>query len=208
MWLTSFFQRENEPDSASPPSTPARSAPSPPQQKRPASRELTHLARGSKIVGEISGAAELVIEGELEGEIDLDSRVVVGDRGQVQGKIVAAAVEVAGRVVGNVHGRERVEVLASGKLEGDVTSPRVVIAEGAFFKGKVEMTDRAATGRAATGRAATGNAAAGSSASKSRQSSSPASQPSASQPANPAPPAQAASPGRGGGRSNRGRRRR
>ena len=95
------------------------------------------------MVGEISGNAELVIEGRIEGEIDLDSTVVVGDQGQVHGKIVAGAIEVAGKVVGNVHGRDRVEVLASGKLEGDVTSPRVVIAEGAFFKGKVEMTDKA-----------------------------------------------------------------
>jgi len=49
-------------------------------------------------------------------------------------------VRIGGRVTGNVHGREKVEILPSGRLEGDVAAPRVVLAEGAFFKGKVEMT--------------------------------------------------------------------
>ncbi len=96
------------------------------------------------MVGQISGTAELVIEGRVEGEIDLKNRVVVSHRGEVEGKIVGAAVEVGGKVLGNVHGLERVEILESGRLEGDVTSPRVVIAEGAFFKGKVEMSSATA----------------------------------------------------------------
>jgi len=92
------------------------------------------------VVGQISGTAAVVIEGRVEGEIELENRVVVGPRGEVEGKIVGTTVEVSGKVVGNVRGVERVQVLESGKLEGDVTSARVVIAEGAFFKGKVEMS--------------------------------------------------------------------
>ncbi len=139
--MRSFFQRENEPQPAVPAASPAR--PSSPRKEKPASRESTHLARGSKVIGEISGTAELVIDGEVEGQIELKNRVVVGGQGRVDGKIVAASVQVGGKVLGNVRGLERVEVLASGSLEGDVVSPRVVIAEGAFFKGKVEMTDGA-----------------------------------------------------------------
>ncbi len=137
--MRSFFQRENESQPAVPAASPAR--PSSPRKEKPASRESTHLARGSKVIGEISGTAELVIDGEVEGQIELKNRVVVGGQGRVDGKIVAASVQVGGKVLGNVRGLERVEVLASGSLEGDVVSPRVVIAEGAFFKGKVEMTD-------------------------------------------------------------------
>jgi cytoskeletal protein CcmA (bactofilin family) len=101
----------------------------------------THIASGTKVVGQISGTAELVIDGEVEGQIDLDSRVIIGASGRVKGEIQARAIEVGGKVHGNVRGRERVEVLTTGGLEGDVVSPRVVIAEGAFFKGKVEMAD-------------------------------------------------------------------
>ncbi len=141
----SIFRRDNE---AAPPESPATSPrPAPrPATAEPRPRESTHIAAGSKVVGEISGSAELVIDGQVEGQIDLESRVVVGSKGQVEGEIRARSVQVGGKVLGNVRGLERVEVLASGRLEGDVISPRVVISEGAFFKGKVEMTDKAAVG--------------------------------------------------------------
>jgi cytoskeletal protein CcmA (bactofilin family) len=81
----------------------------------------------------------VVVEGELEGDIQLETTVHVGKDGQVKGGITARSVRVAGRIVGNVRGLERVEVMASGQLEGDVVAPRVVITEGAFVKGKIEM---------------------------------------------------------------------
>ncbi len=102
----------------------------------------TNIASGTKVVGQISGSTQLVIDGQVDGEIDLQSQVVVGASGHVKGEIKAKAVQVGGKVQGNVRGHERVEVLNSGSLEGDVVSPRVIIAEGAFFKGKVEMIDQ------------------------------------------------------------------
>lgn len=141
----SIFRRDSEP-SPEPvvPAKPSRPAPRPPakKQQKPVD-EATQIASGSKVVGQISGAADLEIDGVVEGEIDLESRVVVGSGGRVEGMIIARSVEVGGQVLGNVQGLERVEVLATGSLEGDVMAPRVVIAEGAFFKGKVEMTDKA-----------------------------------------------------------------
>jgi cytoskeletal protein CcmA (bactofilin family) len=103
------------------------------------SPEATEIARGTRVEGQISGDAELVVDGEVHGEIRLQSHVVVGKEGLVHGTIIARTVEVSGRVVGNVEGVEKVEVLASGSLEGDVASARVMIADGAFFKGKIDM---------------------------------------------------------------------
>ncbi len=141
----SIFRRENDPPpQPAVPAQPARSAPRPPAKQKSTPSESTHIATGSKVVGKISGSADLVIDGVVEGEIHLESQVVVGPEGRVEGKILARSVEVGGKVLGNVKGVERVEVLATGSLEGDVLSPRVVIAEGAFFKGKVEMTDKVA----------------------------------------------------------------
>ncbi len=141
----SIFNRdkERERSSAPAPSMPAAApAQRPNKQTAAAPRQAaTQIASGTKVVGQISGSAELVIEGVVDGEIDLQSQVVVGAQGRVEGQIRARTVQVGGKVHGNVHGAERVEVLTSGSLEGDVISPRVVIAEGAFFKGKVEMTD-------------------------------------------------------------------
>jgi cytoskeletal protein CcmA (bactofilin family) len=100
---------------------------------------MTHIAPGTRVVGQLTGPTELLIEGEVEGEIRVDAAVMIGADGVVKGPVSANVVRVGGRVEGNVQATERVEVAPSGTLEGDITAPRVVIAEGAFFKGRVEM---------------------------------------------------------------------
>lgn len=107
---------------------------------RPQQRSrITHIAPGSRVQGLLTGPTELLVEGEVEGEIRIEAPVIVGSEGVVQGPITAQVVRVGGRVIGNVAAAERVEVAPSGSLEGDVAAPRIVIAEGAYFKGKVEM---------------------------------------------------------------------
>ena len=134
-----IFRRDND---ASPPV--ASGGPSEPSQKR----RITHIAPGTRVNGQVNGATELLIEGELEGEIRVDATVTVGADGVVRGPIAAPVVRVSGSVVGDVTAVDRVEVAPSGSVEGDISAPRVVIAEGAFFKGKVEMTgDRAREAR-------------------------------------------------------------
>ena len=64
---------------------------------------------------------------------------MIGNEGVVQGPVTAQVVRVSGRVQGSIQATERIEVAPSGSVEGDMAAPRVVIAEGAFFKGRVEM---------------------------------------------------------------------
>jgi cytoskeletal protein CcmA (bactofilin family) len=129
----SLFRREPETPGAS--RAPVRDATPLPAGRRMA----TTIAAGSRCEGTISGANEVVIEGELVGNVRVDAVVIVGPSGQVVGELVGRSVQVGGKVRGDVMGRERVELTPSATLEGNVRSPRVVIAEGAFFKGKVEM---------------------------------------------------------------------
>ena len=103
-------------------------------------RRITHIAPGSRIQGQLTGPTELLIEGEVEGEIRVDAAVMIGTEGLVQGPVTAQVVRIGGRLFGNVTASDRVEVAPSGSLEGDVAAPRIIIAEGAFFKGRVEMT--------------------------------------------------------------------
>ncbi len=103
-------------------------------------RRLTHIAAGTRLHGEVSGATEVVVEGEVVGELRVDAPVVVGVDGVVEGPISAPVVRVGGRVVGPIEATDRVEVLATGCVEGNISAPRIVISEGAFFKGRVEMT--------------------------------------------------------------------
>jgi cytoskeletal protein CcmA (bactofilin family) len=100
---------------------------------------VTLVAPGTKIKGEVTGSTEIQIEGEIEGNVRVDAPVVVGAGGSVLGPVHGRLVRVAGQVIGNVAGAERVEVSAAGSVEGDIAAPRVVIAEGAFFKGKIDM---------------------------------------------------------------------
>ena len=102
-------------------------------------RRVTHIAAGSRVEGRLSGPTELLIEGEVHGEIRVESAVMIGTEGVVQGPISAQVVRVGGRVIGDVQAVDRVEVAPSGSLDGDISAPRVVIAEGAFFKGRIDM---------------------------------------------------------------------
>ena len=99
----------------------------------------TLVAAGSRIKGHITGKAPVVVEGEVNGHLKVDSDVVIGPSGLVKGEVKATSVRVSGKIVGNVVGTDSVEILKEGSLEGDVSSPRVIIVDGAFFKGKVEM---------------------------------------------------------------------
>ena len=99
----------------------------------------THIAAGSRVIGDITGSTDLIVEGKVSGKLDMKSGVMVGTSGVVDGEIRARAVRVAGTVNGNVAGVEEIEILPEGRVEGDVVSPRVMISPGAFFKGKVEM---------------------------------------------------------------------
>jgi cytoskeletal protein CcmA (bactofilin family) len=106
----------------------------------------SYLAPGSLIEGELGGAVAVLIEGEVRGGVRVDSEVMVGTRGVVNGPLIARIVRIAGKVAGNVEASELVNVEATGSVEGDIAAPRVIIAEGAFFRGQVEMRNGAGKG--------------------------------------------------------------
>jgi cytoskeletal protein CcmA (bactofilin family) len=113
-----------------------------------ASAGATRIAAGSCLHGELTGVTEVVVEGEVRGSIRVDATVAVAAGGLVEGPIEARVVRIAGRVMGDVRGVERVEVADAAALEGDIAAPRVVVAEGAFFRGMVQMQgDKARGGR-------------------------------------------------------------
>jgi len=96
---------------------------------------------GSSIIikGELFGDEELVIEGRVEGKINIKNRLVIGQKGSVEADIEAKSVVINGRVNGNVLA-QRVEIVASGSLEGNIKAPKISIADGAHFKGSVDMS--------------------------------------------------------------------
>ena len=96
---------------------------------------------GSTIVidGEITGDEALVIQGTVKGRIALKESLYVDESGVVEADIETDNVEISGSVTGNITASERVEIKANGRMVGDVKSPRILIADGAAFKGHIDM---------------------------------------------------------------------
>jgi cytoskeletal protein CcmA (bactofilin family) len=96
---------------------------------------------GSSIVidGEISGDEDLVIQGTVKGKITLRESLYVEGSGVVEADIETQNVEIAGRVTGNIQATDKVELKADCRVVGDVKAPRILIADGASFKGNVDM---------------------------------------------------------------------
>ena len=101
---------------------------------------VTTIGRGVVIEGEVRGSGDIEIEGEFEGTIELGQHVVtVGPRGRVRAQVLAKSVVVFGSATGHITATEKVRIDATGSVEGEVSAPRVEIAAGAHFQGRVDM---------------------------------------------------------------------
>src|SRR5262245_20014224 len=102
---------------------------------------MANTVIGNSIVidGEISGDEELVVQGTVKGKIALAENLHVESGGVVEADIETQTVTISGQVTGNIHAKERVEIRADGKMVGDIKAPRINIADGATFKGSVDM---------------------------------------------------------------------
>ena len=99
-----------------------------------------------QIKGELQGDEDLTIDGRVEGKIELrEHNLTIGQNGRIKADLFARNIVIAGEVTGNAHAAERVEIAPSGRLSGDITSPRITIADGAHFKGAVDMERGAAS---------------------------------------------------------------
>lgn len=98
------------------------------------------IGSGIHINGDISGTENLRIEGKVEGKIDLGgSQVEIGENGKVAADIIAKNVKIDGHLQGDVHGKERVVISKSGRVRGNITAPRVILEDGAIFKGSIDI---------------------------------------------------------------------
>jgi cytoskeletal protein CcmA (bactofilin family) len=111
-----------------------------PESRRKNMGQTAIIGRSIQIKGELTGNEDLTIDGTVEGKIELkENSLTIGPNGKIKADINAKAVTITGEVHGNVTAEEKVEIRETGKLLGDIVAPRLVIADGAFFKGSVEM---------------------------------------------------------------------
>ncbi len=136
----------NKPPVSKPPEpTPAsRPAPAQPasQAVAPARQTMCVIGPKTSIKGEISGDEDVMIEGTIEGQIKIARDLRVGQGGCVKATVEAHSIVIAGEVIGDCVVTNRVEIQASGRLTGNIRAPKIVIAEGAMFRGNSEMSGR------------------------------------------------------------------
>jgi len=130
------------PAPAAAPAAPAVSMPAPTSERRVQTLQGENVNIGKSVVikGELSGSEDLTIEGNVEGRIELKENILtIGPNGKIRAEVFAKSVIVLGEVSGNVTASEKVDIRDNGSVDGDITSPRVAIAEGAHFRGSVDM---------------------------------------------------------------------
>ena len=148
MWKSSRREDEvttptNEPSTTGYLNTPAATAPprpAEPVRESARSSEIATIGKSVVVKGELSGSEDLVVDGEVEGSIALRGQsLTIGPNGRVRANIEARNVILHGRVDGDIHASERVELRKSASLSGDITTARISIEDGAFFKGTIDI---------------------------------------------------------------------
>src|SRR5262245_3456983 len=154
MWKRDESVRPASGQPAAPPAPPAPATAGAPAPRAEASqnreRDNVNIGKSVVIKGELNGSEDLTIEGQVEGTIQLRDHVLtIGANGRIKAQVFAKAVIVLGEVTGNVTASDKVDIRDNGSVDGDIVSPRVAIAEGAHFRGSVDMQRKAGQPQAA-----------------------------------------------------------
>jgi cytoskeletal protein CcmA (bactofilin family) len=152
MWKRDEAAKPGGPSQPSP--APASDRPAPPPAAAEAARpqpitnvdtprgleKTVNIGKSVIIKGELNGSEDLTIEGQVEGKIELRQNVLtIGPNGKIKAQVFAKSVIILGEVTGNVTATEKVDIRDNGSVDGDIAAPRVAIAEGAHFRGSIDM---------------------------------------------------------------------
>ncbi len=97
------------------------------------------IDKGCELEGRFTFAGKLILNGKLQGTINSPGTLLVGETGQVQAEVQVGTVIVSGEIKGNIIARDRVEILSTGRVFGDIVTPVLVLEEGVVFDGHCKM---------------------------------------------------------------------
>jgi len=118
------------------PSQPAKSRM--PELKPPTSN-TTIIGTGLVFKGEVNGEGSVRVEGKFVGTLEIGHEVIIGEGGTIEGNVRSKNVSVLGTLKGNVVALDKITIESSGAMYGDIIAPRVVVTEGAIYKGRIDM---------------------------------------------------------------------
>ena len=100
---------------------------------------VTHIGPQINIEGTVTGSDRVVIEGSVKGKINLTSDLHVGKQARVEATVHAKNVTIEGKLTGDISADDRVELVLTATVDGNIKAPKIVVAEGAKFRGSVDM---------------------------------------------------------------------
>ena len=152
---------DDNPSHPEPAPAPPRPA-APPAEARRAERATATVGPSIFIKGDLSGDEDLVIEGRVEGKIDLKQHnVTIGKNGRVRADVFGNTVVVEGEVDGNLFAQQQAILRQSGAVRGNITAPRVMLEDGSRFRGSIDMESKESKDAAKSGTAQGSQPAAG-----------------------------------------------
>ncbi len=139
--MSFFGGRRQQEESETRTTTPSKPAAPPPRQ--PIGFE-TVLGSGTRISGDFTGSGNARFDGVLEGSLEIDGNILIGETAKITADIHARNISIAGAVRGNVHGN-KVQILRTGRVWGDIQASAITTEEGAFIDGRITMVSHEAT---------------------------------------------------------------
>ena len=145
-----WIRQKPEQEESTPPKTtaetPHKAAHSAPKRESTKMEKIVNIGQSVQIKGELKGNEDLTIEGQVDGKILVkDHNLTIGANGRITAEVHAKTVVVVGEVIGNITADDKIELAPSGSVQGDLRAPRVAIADGARFKGSIDMDSKGAT---------------------------------------------------------------
>ncbi len=160
MWKRDEAVRPSQPSVSNPVTASTDPATVRTEVPRHSERDMVNIGKSVIIKGELSGSEDLTIEGQVDGKIELRQNVLtIGANAKIKAQVFAKAIVIMGEVHGNISASDKVEIKDNGSVDGDISSPRVAIADGAHFRGSIDMQRQGGKGAAEAKPAAEGKSA-------------------------------------------------
>ena len=139
-----MFDKRKDQARSTPTPSPAGSRPAPESAPRATAQapqaDPAIIGTALLVSGELSGDEDVVVAGRFQGKIALPKNsLMVSKGGHVEADVSANAVQIEGRVAGDIHCADKVVITATGQMEGTIVAPRVILVDGAKFKGSIDM---------------------------------------------------------------------
>jgi cytoskeletal protein CcmA (bactofilin family) len=111
----------------------------PPPVRQPVRQSSASIGKSTKLHGQLYSEEELYLDGEVEGTIEVRNRLTIGPNGKVKASVKAKELVVSGSIHGNVEATDRISIMTGASIVGDVKTAGIVIEDGAYFKGGIDI---------------------------------------------------------------------